>query len=215
LEIKRNKILGEEEAYRLHSRATWIRCGYNNTRFFHKLASHNRNQKHVWEISDKDGNIITEQGAIKDEAMTYYSHFFKPQTNANINEKVKIASIFPRMVSVEDADSLFNPATLKELKDILPLFKREKSLGLDGWIAEFFTIFFDLVGAELLKVVEDSRMKGNIRGGLNSTFLALIPKKNRPVSFDDFRLISLSNLCYKMISKVIANRIKPTLSRFL
>jgi hypothetical protein len=136
LEIKRNKILREEEeSWRLRSRATWIKCGDNNTRFFHKLASHNRNQKHVWEISDRNGNIITEQGAIKEEAMDYFRHFFKAQTNCNINEQVRVASLFPRMVSDEDVGSLFNPVTLEELKDVLLHFKKEKSPGPDGWTA--------------------------------------------------------------------------------
>jgi hypothetical protein len=48
-------------------------------------------------------------------------------------------------------------------------------------------------------------------GSLNSTFLTLIPKANKPISFDDFRPISLCNLCYKVISKIISNRIKPFL----
>jgi len=79
MEIKRNKILREEEeSWRLCSRATWIKCGDNNTSFFHKLASHNRNQKHVWEIMDRNGNIITNQGAIRAEAVDYYKHFFRP-----------------------------------------------------------------------------------------------------------------------------------------
>jgi hypothetical protein len=46
-----------------------------------------------------------------------------------------------------------------------------------------------------------------------TTFLTLIPKTNRPRSFDDFRPISLCNLCYKIISKIIANRLKPFMSR--
>jgi hypothetical protein len=117
--------------------------------------------------------------------MTYYNPFLKAQTNANINEKFKIASLFPRMVSDEDVVSLFNLATLKELKDVLLHFKNEKSPSPDVWTDEFFTIFFDIVGEDLLEVVEDSRVKGNIRGGLNSTFLALIRKKK--------------NLCHLMI----------------
>jgi hypothetical protein len=64
-------------------------------------------------------------------------------------------------------------------------------------------------------MVEESRVRGSIVGGLNSTFLTLIPKTNRPRTFDDFHPISLCNLCYKIVSKVIANRLKPLFSRFI
>jgi hypothetical protein len=66
-----------------------------------------------------------------------------------------------------------------------------------------------------MEVVEDSKNKGEVVRSLNSTFLALIAKVNKPTSFYDFRPISLCNLCYKFISKIIANRIKPILSRSL
>jgi hypothetical protein len=72
-----------------------------------------------------------------------------------------------------------------------------------------------VVGDDLLDLVEDSRIRGKIQRSLNSTFLALIPKENSPRTFGDFRPIALCNLCYKIISKVITNRIKPILSRAL
>ena len=46
---------------------------------------------------------------------------------------------------------------------------------------------------------------------LNSTFLAPIPKKDKPTTFVDFRPISLCNLIYNLISKIIAVRLKPHL----
>jgi hypothetical protein len=64
-------------------------------------------------------------------------------------------------------------------------------------------------------MVEETRSSGHIAGSLNSTFLALIPKVNKPVNFGDFRPISLCNLVYKVISKVIVVRIKPILSKAL
>jgi len=62
-------------------------------------------------------------------------------------------------------------------------------------------------------MVEESRLFGNIPGCLNSTFLALITKENNPTTLGDYRPISLCNLCYKLISKIISNRINPFLSR--
>jgi hypothetical protein len=70
-----------------------------------------------------------------------------------------------------------------------------------------------VVGDDLLDLVEDSRIRGKIQKSLNLTFLALIPKENSPRTIGDYRPIALCNLCYKLISKVIANRIKPIISR--
>jgi hypothetical protein len=76
-----------------------------------------------------------------------------------------------------------------------------------------FSHFFDLMGEELLAAVEESRSKGIIVGALNATFITLIPKSDKPSSFSDFRPISLYNLIYKVIAKIIANRLNPVLSR--
>lgn len=46
---------------------------------------------------------------------------------------------------------------------------------------------------------------------LNSTFIALIPKEEDSITPDKYRLIALCNVIYKVISKVIANRLKPLL----
>jgi hypothetical protein len=46
----------------------------------------------------------------------------------------------------------------------------------------------------------------------NSTFLALIPKKDEPLSFEDFRSISLCNCIYKIVAKLISRHLKPILS---
>jgi len=206
LECKRKKILHEEgESWRICSRVIWIRSGDNNTKFFHKVASHNRNQKHVWEIKDGNGILLTDQGAIRAEAVGYYKHLFEAQSKINITDQIKISSLYPRMVSEEEEGPLYNPVTLEELKSVQLHFKKEKSLNPDEWITKLFTFFFDLVGEDLLDMVEDSRRKGNISGGLNSTFLALILKENKCATFDDFYPIYLCNLCYNVISKVIEN----------
>jgi len=61
-------------------------------------------------------------------------------------------------------------------------------------------------------MIEDTRISGRIPQRINSTFLALIPKIDNPNNLDDFQPISLCNCAYKIISKVIARRIKRILS---
>ena len=78
-------------------------------------------------------------------------------------------------------------------------------------LLNFIYTSWTLLGDELLSAVDCTRVSGCIPPSLNSTFLALIPKKVNPFTFADFRPISLCNLLYKLISKVIATRLKPFL----
>jgi hypothetical protein len=80
---------------------------------------------------------------------------------------------------------------------------------------KFYIKHFDVVGDDMLDLVEDTWIRGRIKRSLNNTFLALMPKENNPQTFGDYRCISLCNLCYNLISKVMANRIKPILLREL
>lgn len=50
---------------------------------------------------------------------------------------------------------------------------------------------------------------------LNNTFISLFPKKKEVESFEDFKPISLCNNVYKVISKVIINRLKLALDSII
>ena len=80
---------------------------------------------------------------------------------------------------------------------------------------EVYRALFDVLGSDILRVIEDSRFFGKIPAAFNTTFIALIPKTNCPKSFDDFRPISLCNFVYKIIGKIISTCIKKILGRFI
>jgi len=132
-----------------------------------------------------------------------------------IEEQIAAVSLYLRIVFVEDVPNLEKPCTAEEFLDVLRGFKKYKSPGLDGWTVEFFLHFFDLVANDLLEAVEESRLSREVNRTMNSTFIALIPKVNGPATFGDFQPIALCNLCYKIISKIIAKRIRPILSHAL
>ena len=55
---------------------------------------------------------------------------------------------------------------------------------------------------------KDFHEKARFVRSLNSTFIVLVPKKGGAEDFKDFRPISLVNNQYKLIAKVLANRLK-------
>jgi hypothetical protein len=59
------------------------------------------------------------------------------------------------------------------------------------------------------------QLTSKIGGATNTSFLALIPKAKNANTFDHFRLISLCNVSYKILTKIIANRLKILLPRII
>ena len=93
------------------------------------------------------------------------------------------------------------------LKEMAPL----KALGLDGMPSLFFQSFWPLIGDDVSKAVLDCLNSCHIPKEFNYTYVTLIPKvKNLEKKFE-FRPISLCNVIYKLISKILANRLKPLL----
>ena len=94
----------------------------------------------------------------------------------------------------------------------LSKIKNSRSIWLDCGI--FFHIF-DIVGQDILDVMEEYRTKEYMSGVKNSIFIALIPNFSKPKPFNDYRPISLYNLVYKIIANFISNIIKPVLVKFI
>ena len=88
----------------------------------------------------------------------------------------------------------------------------DKSPGLDGWPLECFLDLFEVVGNDLLGVVEYVHHSGCVSEYFNSTFIDLIPKKDNPSSFFYFRHISFCNGVYKIMEKFSALQPIPFLS---
>lgn len=67
----------------------------------------------------------------------------------------------------------------------------------------------------ILNFFENFHNRAAVLQGANSSFLVLIPKKNDPESWKDFRPISLINCSFKILLKVLVNRLKSVLNRII
>jgi hypothetical protein len=98
-----------------------------------------------------------------------------------------------------------------------------KAPGPDGFSTGFFQDNWATVKEEICDAILMVLKSGSVNLELNFTYLALIPKNNNPSCVSDFRSISLCNVLYKIISKVLVIRLKvilldiisPTQSAFI
>ena len=96
---------------------------------------------------------------------------------------------------------------LQALKQMAPLTAQEP----DGMSPTFYKSFWHIVGNDVTEVVLNALNSGIIPESINTTYIALIPKIKDPKKVAKFRPISLCNVIYKLIAKVIANRLKKFL----
>ena len=57
---------------------------------------------------------------------------------------------------------------------------------LTDWSVDLYLGFLEILEGDLLEVINDSSALGRMLAAFNSTFLALIPKLDSPISFDEF-----------------------------
>jgi hypothetical protein len=79
----------------------------------------------------------------------------------------------------------------------------------------FYKRFWDLCGYEVFTTSKQWLQRGRFPPQLNNTNIVLIPKIDNPTSMKDLRPISLCNVIYKIISKVLANRLKLLLNMYI
>jgi hypothetical protein len=171
-----------------------------------------RKKNTIWEIQRSDGTMATSFEDIAVVGTTHFKDIFKEEQRSSIEAILKVASLFPSFVDQEQNESLMVEFTEEELQRNLHNFQKDKILGPDGLPVEFYSGTFDILGWDLLKTIEYSCTTGQILAPFNSTFITLIPKSDNPQSFDQFRPISLCNNIYKIITKIIANRLKEILA---
>eukprot|EP00253_Pinus_taeda_P002268 PITA_02268 len=213
LEKSREKILlDKEEEWRLKSRAIWLKAGDENTKFFHNYVKGRKNANTIWKLKDPEGREASSFEALSNMGKNHFKSLFSDPGGVSLAEIIRTAQYFPRFVEGEEAEDLFREVTKEEVESIIKSMAKDKSPSPNGWTVELFIHFFELIGDELTKVVEESRRKGEVYSPFNATFIALIPKNEAPESFEDFRPISLCNCIYKIIAKTIAVRLKPILS---
>ena len=116
------------------------------------------------------------------------------------------------MISEEEATWLDRPFEEEEVYGIIQGCNGDKSLGPDGLSMAFFKACWDLLKLEIMEVLANFHSQAVFEKSLTATFIALIPKKADVVIVRDFTPISLVGNIYKVISKLLANRLRRVIT---
>jgi hypothetical protein len=95
-----------------------------------------------------------------------------------------------------------------EVWEVVRNLKGDKALGSDGFYMRFFQKCWVVLKDDILVVFKEFHTNGKFEKSLNATFISLISKKAGAVEIKDFQPISLVGGVYKIISQVLANRLK-------
>ncbi|MCI26873.1 LINE-1 reverse transcriptase like, partial [Trifolium medium] len=86
-----------------------------------------------------------------------------------------------------------------------------KSPGPDGINFGFIKEFWAEVKSDFMRFLLEFYANGKLAKGVNSTFIVLIPKVDNPQALGEFRPISLVGSMYKVLAKVLENRLKEVM----
>ena len=86
-----------------------------------------------------------------------------------------------------------------------------KAPGPDEVNFKFIKAYWEVIKANFLECIKYFQTTGNMANGCNPSFIAIIPKTSDPLGFSDYRPISLIGCVYKVISKILANRLSKVI----
>ena len=151
------------EAARFRAKCLWIEKGERPTKYFFNLEKRNDNRKVISELEDEDGEIIENEKQILLEIERYYRNLYTSKINVTENQFEQYTDdVQLPQLSIEERESLEGLLTFEECKNILTTFKNDKSPGEDGFTAEFYSTFFDLIGGDLVKSLNAGYEKGKL-----------------------------------------------------
>ncbi|KAK5792990.1 hypothetical protein PVK06_034124 [Gossypium arboreum] len=112
----------------------------------------------------------------------------------------------------EDMNAQLTTAhTAKEIWAALKAMGPTKALSANGLPALFFQKCWHIVGPEVTSFCLEILNQGKELESINGTNIVLIPKTSQPTDMKNFKPISLCNVHYEIIAKVVANRFQNVL----
>ncbi|XP_019435878.1 PREDICTED: uncharacterized protein LOC109342329 [Lupinus angustifolius] len=176
----------EEEFWKEKARINWHSKGDRNTSYFHKIARIRHATKAMTLLRNGD-QLLLDQSDIASHVLQYFTDLYASQNSTMPNALIHF--VIPNLVCREDNVMLTKIPLHEEIKAAVFALKEEGAPGSDGFgVSQFF-------------------LQNWLLPDLNSNLVVLIPKFPGADKIEDFRPIALANFQFKIITKVLADRL--------
>lgn len=194
----------QEIFWKQKANLNWHLEGDRNTKYFHKIAKIKTSSKLITTWRDGE-HTFTNTQQISTHIINYYKSLFC--SNFVLQEQHIVEEVIPNIITDEINDLLTILPSIQEVKAVVFSLNKESAPGPDGFGEFFFQTYWSIVHQDVMKAVLEFFTKGWILPGYNSNTIALIPKIPNATSIDQYRPIAMANFKFKIITKIIADRL--------
>ena len=151
-------------------------------------------------------HLVDDETTISDHIVNYYSNLFKSDVSGGLDLSLG-KKVVPALVTTFENLGLVAVPTCVEIKSVVFSIDPSSAPGPDGFAGAFYCEFWDIVQADICTVVQLFFTSSQITPGWNTSLMVLILKVNEAISVYQYHPIALSNFCYKIIAKILADRL--------
>jgi hypothetical protein len=151
-----------------------------------------------------DGMPTSDSTSIRDHIVTFYESLFSEP----LSWRPWLDNLEFDALNVEEASSLEEPFEERGVREVIKGMNRDKVPGPDGFTLAFFQDCWEVAKGDFMAVFEEFYARGKFVKSINFTFISLISKTQGAKVITDFHPISLVGGVYKIIAKVLANRMR-------
>ena len=163
----------------------------------------------------KKNEIIKTNSEILKECRIFYQTLFTKQENC-VETQNEILNKLPTSMENEQNEYLTKLINKNELKQAIFPMQNDKSPGIDGIPVEFYKTFYKTLENDLIQLYNNILfLEKNITNTMKQAIITLIPKKGDSNKLKYWRSISLQCIDYKILTKILANRLKHVLPNII
>ncbi|KAL3677972.1 hypothetical protein R1sor_020928 [Riccia sorocarpa] len=203
----------EARTWRLRSRSRWLREGEAPTRYFYSQAKTKFARETIQALQIDEGERTTSRREIIQKVEDFYTHLYeREETTAEVLQarREALQTLTRKVTPDQDIKVAVSP-TREEIDLIVKILKADKGPGLDGVTAEALRSCWDFVNNDCYAMIHNFWETGQLIQGTRTAVIKLVPKNDNKESLGNWRPLSLMSITYKIIAKIIAERIKKFL----